>query len=193
MPGPASSNSSLVIHMDWKVARDDRMDLHHVLRGSNHLDLHGGWGEGNHLLGETVLDAWVHGGATGHDDVAVQVLADVDIALHDGVVGGLVHTRGLLADQGRVEEHFWAAETLVGNLKGSAVGKFVHLLAIRGFLEFLHLAMEVKGHVGEFLFDVTHNLALGGGGERVATFVQDLHHVLREVTASEIDTLDGPM
>merc|ERR1711920_652240 len=58
----------------------------------DNLDLHGGWGKGSHLLGETVLDAGVHGGTAGHDDVAVQVLADVDIALHDGVVGGLVHT-----------------------------------------------------------------------------------------------------
>merc|ERR1719164_444533 len=79
----------------------------------NHLDLHGGWCKGDHLLGETLLDAGVHGGASGHNDVAVQVLADVHIALHDGLVGGLVHTLGLLANQGWVEEHLGAAESLV--------------------------------------------------------------------------------
>merc|ERR1712032_1107392 len=139
------------------------------------------------LYGNIVMS----GGSTRHDDVAVQVLADVDITLHDGVVGGLVHTSSFLADQGRVEQHLGAAETLVANLKGSAIGKFVHLLAIRGFLEFLQLGVEVNGHVGEFLLDVAHNLALGRGGERVASFVQDLHHVLRKVTTSKIDTLDG--
>merc|ERR1719337_23816 len=72
-----------------------------------------------------------------------------------------------------------------------AVGKFVHLLALRGFLEFLHLGIKVQGHVGELLLDITDNLTFGGGGERVASFVQDLHHVLGEVTASKIDTLDG--
>merc|ERR1712205_61893 len=87
-------------------------------------------------------------------------------------------TPSLLADQGWVKEHFWAAESLVGHLKGTAVGKFVHLLAFRGFLEFLHLGVEVQGHVGELLLDITDNLTFGGGGERVASFVQDLHHVL---------------
>merc|ERR1712124_128825 len=195
MLGPASSNSSLVIHMDWKVAKEERMDppIHteYLRSRCNHLDLHGGWCKGDHLLGETLLDAGVHGGAAGHNDVAVQVLADVHIALHDGLVGGLVHTLGLLANQGWVEEHLGAAESLVSDLHRAAVGQLVHLLAFRGLLVLLHLGVEVKGHVGELLLDVTHDLTLGCGGERVTSFVQDLHHVLGEVAASKIDTLDG--
>ena len=37
-------------------------------------------------------------------DVAVQILADIDIALHDGVVGGLVDTSRLHAQEGGLEE-----------------------------------------------------------------------------------------
>ena len=56
------------------------------------LDLHGGWGEGRDFLLHPVGDTWVHGGASGHDSVGVEILTDVNIALHDGVVGGLVDT-----------------------------------------------------------------------------------------------------
>merc|ERR1719391_1095163 len=54
------------------------------------LDLDGGGGQGGDLLLHTVNDTGVLGGAAGHDSVGVQVLTDVDVALHDGVVGGLV-------------------------------------------------------------------------------------------------------
>merc|ERR1712168_1254743 len=58
------------------------------LRGSDDLDLDGGGNKGGDLLLHTVSNTGVHGGASGHDGVGVQVLPDVNIALHDGVVGG---------------------------------------------------------------------------------------------------------
>ena len=67
---------------------------------SNDLDLHGGWGQGRDLLLHTISNTWVHGGATGHDSVGVQVLTDVNIALHDAVVGGLVDTSRFHTCQG---------------------------------------------------------------------------------------------
>jgi len=60
-----------------------------------YLDLHGGWGQGGDLLLHTVSNTRVHGGTTGEHVVGVQVLADVNIALHDAVVGGLMDTGGL--------------------------------------------------------------------------------------------------
>merc|ERR1712025_1048251 len=59
------------------------------LGGSDDLDLDGGWGKSGDLLLHSVGNTGVHGGASGHDGVGVQVLPDVNIALHDGVVGGL--------------------------------------------------------------------------------------------------------
>ena len=52
---------------------------------------------------------------TREHDVGIQLFADVDVALHDGVVGGLVHTIILLADQRGLEQHLGAAEALVAN------------------------------------------------------------------------------
>ena len=65
------------------------------LRGSDDLDLHGGRGKSGQLLLHTVGDTGEHGGSTRQDNVAVQVLTDIDITLHDGVVRGLVDTSSL--------------------------------------------------------------------------------------------------
>merc|ERR1712045_37672 len=70
------------------------------LGGSGDLDLDGGWSQGGDLLLHPVGNTGVHGGATGHDGVGVQVLPDVNIALHDGVVGGLVDSAGLHSEEG---------------------------------------------------------------------------------------------
>merc|ERR1712050_388250 len=41
------------------------------------------------------------------------------------------------------------------------------------------------------LLDVTDNLTLSGGGERVTTLSEDLHEVVGELTASQVQTEDG--
>ena len=85
------------------------------LRGSNDLDLDGGGGQGGDLLLHSVSDTRVHGGAAGHDGVSVQVLPDVHVALHDGVVGGLVDAAGLHPEEGGLEEGLGAPEALVAD------------------------------------------------------------------------------
>merc|ERR1712018_884491 len=47
------------------------------------------------------------------------------------------------------------------------------------------------GNIAELLLDVTDDLTLSGGGERVATLSEDLHEVVGELTASEVKTDDG--
>jgi len=56
------------------------------------LDLHRRWGQGSDLLLHAIGNARVHGGTTRQDSVGVQILTDIDVTLHDGVVGGLVDT-----------------------------------------------------------------------------------------------------
>ena len=75
---------------------------------SNNFDLDGGWSQGSDFLLHSVGNTWVHGGASGHDGVGVQVLADVNIALHEGDVGGLVNTAGFHTQERWLEESFWA-------------------------------------------------------------------------------------
>merc|ERR1712155_230115 len=161
------------------------------LRGSDDLDLDGGGSKGGDLLLHTVSNTRVHGGATRHDSVGIQVLPDVNIALHDGVVGGLMDTAGLHAKEGRLEEGLRGTEPLIADGDDLAVGKLIGLLKGGGGSSGGHLLLEVKGDVAELLLDVTDNLTLSGGGERVAPLGEDLHEVVGQLTASQVKTDNG--
>merc|ERR1712033_107769 len=98
---------------------------------------------------------------------------------------------GFHSKEGRLEESLWAAETLIANGDDLAVGKFVGLLEGGRGSSGGHLLLEVKGDIAELLLDVTDNLTLSGGGERVTTLSEDLHEVVGELTASQVQTEDG--
>merc|ERR1719187_415002 len=161
------------------------------LGGSDDLDLDGGGSKGGDLLLHPVSNTRVHGGASGHDGVGVQVLPDVNIALHDGVVGGLVDATGLPSEERRLEESLGAPEPLVANGDDLAVRKLVGLLKGGGGSSSGHLLLEIKSNIAELLLDVTDNLSLGSGGEGVATLSQDLHEVVGQLTASKVKTNNG--
>merc|ERR1719347_945926 len=98
------------------------------LGGSDDLDLDGGGSEGSDLLLHPVSNTRVHGSATGHDGVGVQILPDVNVALHDGVVGGLVNAAGLHTEEGRLEESLGAPKPLVADGDDLTVRKLIGLL-----------------------------------------------------------------
>merc|ERR1712156_16824 len=161
------------------------------LRRSNNLDLDGGGSQGSDLLLHTISNTRVHGGATRHDGVGVQVLPDVNITLHDGVVGGLMDTAGFHSQEGRLEEGLRGTEPLVANGDDLAVGKLIGLLQGGGGSSSSHFLLKVKSNIAELLLDVTDNLPLSGGGEGVASLSEDLHEVVGELTASQVQTEDG--
>ena len=107
-----SSNPDAVLSLGW----------------GHHLDLHGRRGKGGDLLGHPLRDVGEHGGSSGKADVAVQVLTDVDLTLHDGVVGEDVDSLGLHSDQVWLEEDLWAPEPLVSDGDDVAIGKLVGFL-----------------------------------------------------------------
>merc|ERR1712042_114382 len=47
------------------------------------------------------------------------------------------------------------------------------------------------GNIAQLLLDVADDFTLGGGGEGVATLGEDLHEVVGQVTAGEVETEDG--
>mmetsp|Transcript_88679 Transcript_88679/g.197130 ORF Transcript_88679/g.197130 Transcript_88679/m.197130 type:complete len:230 (-) Transcript_88679:542-1231(-) len=174
--------------------REDRAaDPHRVLPlgGRHNLDLHGGGSEGCELLGHALANPAKHRGATRQDHVRIQVLADVDIALHDGLEGGVVDAAGLLADEARLEQHFRAAEALAAHGDDVAVGELVGLLLVRALSGRLHLGVKIKSDVAQLLLNIAHNLALSSGGEGVTTLGEDLHQVFGEVPARQVQAEDG--
>ena len=161
------------------------------LRGSNDLDLNGGGSKSSDLLLHAVSNTRVHGGASRHDSVGIQILTDVNIALHDGVVGGLVDTAGLHSQEGRLEEGLRGTEPLIANGDDLAIGQLIGLLKGGGGSGSGHLLLKVKSNIAELLLDVTDNLTLSSGGERVTTLSEDLHKVVGKLTASQVQTEDG--
>jgi hypothetical protein len=180
-----------------------------TLRRSNDLDLHRGRGEGSDFLLHTIGDTRVHGGTTRldnsqqigqrrfwvpetyHDDVAVQILTNINIALHDGVEGGHVDAAGFETENRWLEEGLRSSESLVADGDHLTVGKFVGFLQAGALRSGLDLLFEIKGDVAELLLDVAHDFSLGGGGEGVAALGQDLHEVIGQITTSHIHTGNG--
>merc|ERR1712212_353029 len=161
------------------------------LGGSDDLDLNGGGSQGGDLLLHTVSNTGVHGGASGHDGVGVQVLPDVNVALHDGVVDSLVDTAGLHTKEAGLEESLWAPEPLVADGDHLAVGQLIGLLQGGGGGGSGHLLLKVQGNIAQLLLDVPDNLPLGSGGEGVAPLGEDLHQVVGKLTASQVEPEDG--
>lgn len=128
---------------------------------------------------------------TYHDNVAIQILTDINIALHDGVEGGDVDTTALQTEDAGLEHGLGSTEALVANGDDLAVGKLIGLLEVGALGSGLDLLLEVESDVAELLLDVTDDFTLGGGGEGVAALGQDLHQVVRQVTTGHVDTRDG--
>lgn len=128
---------------------------------------------------------------THHDDVGVEVLANVDITLHDGVESGDVDSAGFETEDRGLEESLRSAEALVANGDDLAVRKLVRLLEGRGLAGGLDLLLEVKSDVAKLLLDVADDFTLGGGREGVTALSKDLHEVVGQITASHVDTGDG--
>ncbi len=64
--------------------------------------------------------------------------------LHDRVVGGLVNSGELAADEIRLEQHLRAAESLVSNGDDLSIGQFIIFLELGGLLRLVHLICKEK-------------------------------------------------
>ena len=73
---------------DWSTDPDRVLSLWR----SNDFDLHGRWSQCGNFFLHSVSNTRVHGGTTGQDGVCVQILTDINVALHDWVVRSLVNT-----------------------------------------------------------------------------------------------------
>jgi hypothetical protein len=82
------------------------------LGGGNDLDLHGGGREGSHFLAESLANAGEHCVSAGHNDVPVEVLPNISMALKDGLVYHFMEAGHFLADEHGLEEGFGTAEAL---------------------------------------------------------------------------------
>jgi len=162
-----------------------------TLRRSDDLNLDGSGGKSGDLLGHTLTDSGEHGGTSGENNVGVQVLTDIDIALHDGLEGGVGNTVHFKTSQVRLEEDLRTTESLVTNDDDVTIGKLEGLLEGTGLGGLLHLLLEVNGDEAQGFLDVTNDFTFGRGGEGVTTLGENLHEVVGKVTSGKIETDDG--
>merc|ERR1719167_2164754 len=176
-----------------KGGKDGSSDPDRVLplRRSNDLDLNGRGSKSSDLLLHTISNTGVHGGSSRHDSVGIQILADVNVALHDGVVDCLMNSAGFHSKEGWLEESLRAPESFVSNGDDLAIRKLIGLLKGGRSSGSGHFLFKVKGDIAELLLDVTDNFAFSGGGEGIATLSKDFHQVVGELTSSEVKTKDS--
>jgi hypothetical protein len=55
-------------------------------------------------------------GETYHDNVAIEIFTDIDVAFHDGVVSGLMDTGSFLSKNGGLEQRLGSTETTKSTL-----------------------------------------------------------------------------
>merc|ERR1719445_2631491 len=112
---------------------------------------------GSDLLLHPVSDSRVHGGTSRENGVGVQVLSDVNIALHDGVVSSLMDTRCLHTKKARLEESLRTSEPFVVNGDNLSIGELVRFLQGARVAGGLHFLLEVEGDVAELLLNIPDN------------------------------------
>merc|ERR1719343_584182 len=95
---------------------------------SNDLNLNCGGSKGSDFLLHTVSNTRIHGGASRHNSVCVEILTDVNITLHDGVVSCFMDTTSFHSKEGWLEESLRAAEALIANGNDLTVRKLIRLL-----------------------------------------------------------------
>lgn len=129
--------------------------------------------------------------STYHDNVTVEILSDINIALHDGVEGGSVDSSALKTKYRWLEEGFGGAESLVPDGDNLAVRKLVRFLQAGALAGGLDLLFEVKSNVAELLLHVTDDFTLGGGGKGITALGQNLHKVVGKITTGHVNTRNG--
>ena len=92
-------------------------------------------------------------------------------------------------EEERLEESLGAPKPLVSDGDDLSIGKLVGLVEGAGSAG--HILIDVEGDITELIFNVPDNLALGGGGEEVSALGEDLHEVVGEIAASQVEMDDG--
>ena len=133
------------------------------IAGGNDLDHTGLWGEGVELSTESVWKSFVKGGSSGKDDVLVEVLSDVNIAILDGGISHLVHTEGLVSflDEAWVEDGLWGEESWGVYVHGGTIWKLIDFLELGGAGSLGGVLSKVLRDEAVLLLDGSNNLLPG--------------------------------
>ena len=77
-----------------------------------------------------------------------------------------------------MEQHFHATETPGADREDVSVWELVGLILVGTFRGKFELCVEVKRNVAKFLFDITTDLPICGGRERVPALSEELRQII---------------
>merc|ERR1719210_3005731 len=100
-------------------------------------------------------------------------------------------TTGLHTQERGLEKGLRSTESLVANGNNLTIRKLIGLFKRGGCSSSGHFLLKVKGNIAKLFLDITDNFTLSSGGKGVTTLSEDLHEVVGEFTASQIQTEDG--
>ena len=100
-------------------------------------------------------------------------------------------TSGFHSKEGGLEKGLGTSESLVTDGDDLSVRQLVAFLQAGARSCGTHFLLEVESNIAQLLFDVTDDLTLGGGGEGIATLGQNLHEIVSQVPAGQVQSKDG--
>lgn len=73
----------------------------------------------------SLFHAWEHAASSAEHNVGVEILPDVEVALHNGLIDQFVEGRHFESKFGRIEHNLWGPEALVSESDGLSVRESV--------------------------------------------------------------------
>jgi hypothetical protein len=160
-------------------------DLDHVLL----------WAEGIELLFKSIWESRVEGGSSGEDDVLVEVLSDIEIALLDGAETHLMHTESFISflDETWVEEGLWGKESWGVDGNGLTVWEFVDLLELGGLSGLLLISFSVDGNIAALFLHLSNDLVPGRLSTGLSNTVggKEVDEMVSDGSSGNVVLLDG--
>ena len=111
----------------WKGAKNwaTNPDQEFSFSWGDNLDFHGWRSQSSHFFAETFRNTREHSSSTTHNDVAIKIFADINIALENWLIGDFMESWHFLSDNHGLEKGFRASEPLGTNDNGLSVREFV--------------------------------------------------------------------
>ena len=104
-----------------------------------------------HSFSNSIKHCWT----TRHDNIAVQVLSDINIAFSNWNECGFMNTLCFHTNQFWFEQDFWASESFISKCDHIPIRQFIWFVNRRWLLCLLHFFIKIKCNVTQLFFDIS--------------------------------------
>merc|ERR1719242_2508287 len=145
----------------------------------------------SHLLGQSDINSWEHGGTSRQHSVGVQVTSNIHITLHNRFISQLVNTFTLFTNHVWLKQHLRTSESFSSDSHNLPIWQFIILLDIRRSLRFCQFFLVILCNISQFLLNISNNLSFCRGSKRVTSLSQYFHQIISQITSCQIQSLNS--